>query len=229
MGSDLFLLACIFLILLHLLYLLVHLVDRLAEVLRRDEELAILEVQIRDVIIANAFGLYVFFILIHLTRLRQVHDREDILAVGSLQEGILGKQFVLDEVVEDFVELGDLEAAPLLLELVVGILRAHDLLHRVNQRAQRPDQPMNGREDAAQHKEVDDDEADPSDNHGDIELLRQRQVEVKLFDYDAQGHGVVHPVRLSLVCRPEVQVVDYHGLLLAVALEVDSLRRAGIL
>ena len=129
MGPDLFLLACIFLILLHLLYLLVHLVDRLAEVLRRDEELAILEVQIRDVIVAHAFGLYVLFILIHLTRLRQVHDRKDILAVGSLQEGILGKQFVLDEVVEDFVELGDLEAAPLLLELVVGVLRAHDLLH----------------------------------------------------------------------------------------------------
>ena len=79
---------------------------------------------------------------------------------------------------EDFVELGDLEAAPLLLELVVGVLRAHDLLHRVNQRAQRPDQPMNGREDAAQHKEIDDDEADPTDNHCDIELLRQRQVEV---------------------------------------------------
>ena len=129
MGPDLFLLACIFLILLHLLYLLVHLVDRLAEVLRRDEELAILEVQIRDVIVAYAFGLYVLFIFIHLARLRQVHDREDILAVRSLQEGILGKQFVLDEVVEDFVELGDLKAAPLLLELVVGVLRAHDLLH----------------------------------------------------------------------------------------------------
>ena len=88
---------------------------------------------------------------------------------------------------------------------------------------------MNGREDAAQHKEIDDDEADSTDNHGDIELLRQRQVEVKLFDYDAQGHGVIHAVRLSLVCRPEVQVVDYHGLFLAVAFEVDSLRRAGIL
>ena len=84
MRPDLFLLACIFLILLHLLYLLVHLVDRLAEVLRRDEKLAILKVQIRDIIIANAFGLYVLFILIHFTRLRQVHDREDILAVGSL-------------------------------------------------------------------------------------------------------------------------------------------------
>ena len=74
MGPDLFLLACIFLILLHLLYLLVHLVDRLAKVLRRDEELAILEVQIRDVIVAYAFGLYVLFIFIHLTRFRQVHD-----------------------------------------------------------------------------------------------------------------------------------------------------------
>ena len=135
MGPDLFLLTCIFLILLHLLYLLVNLVDRLAKVLRRDEELAILEVQIRDVIVAYAFGLYVLFILIHLTRLRQVHDREDILAVRSLQEGILRKQFVLDEVVEDFVELGDLEAASLLLELVVGVLRAHNLLHRVDQRA----------------------------------------------------------------------------------------------
>ena len=135
MGPDLFLLTCIFLILLHLLYLLVNLVDRLAKVLRRDEELAILKVQIRDIIVAYAFGLYVLFILIHLTRLRQVHDREDILAVRSLQEGILGKQFVLDEVVEDFVELGDLEAASLLLELVVGVLRAHNLLHRVDQRA----------------------------------------------------------------------------------------------
>ena len=135
MCPDLFLLTCIFLILLHLLYLLVNLVDRLAKVLRRDEELAILKVQIRDVIVAYAFGLYVLFILIHLTCLRQVHDRENILAVRSLQEGILGKQFVLDEVVEDFVELGDLEAASLLLELVVGVLRAHNLLHRVDQRA----------------------------------------------------------------------------------------------
>ena len=88
---------------------------------------------------------------------------------------------------------------------------------------------MYGRKDAAQHKEVDDDEADSADYHGDIELLRQFQVEVELFDYDAQGHRVVHAVRLSLVCRPEVQVVDYHGLFLTVALEVDSLRRAGIL
>ena len=135
MCPDLFLLTCIFLILLHLFYFLVNLVDRLAKVLRRDEELAILKVQIRDVIVAYAFGLYVLFILIHLTCLRQVHDRENILAVRSLQEGILGKQFVLDEVVEDFVELGDLEAASLLLELVVGVLRAHNLLHRVDQRA----------------------------------------------------------------------------------------------
>ena len=74
MRSDLLLLARIFLILLHLLNLLVHLVDGLTKVLRRDEELAILEVQIRDVIVAYALGLYILFIFIHLTRFSQVHD-----------------------------------------------------------------------------------------------------------------------------------------------------------
>ena len=58
---------------------------------------------------------------------------------------------------KDFVELSHFKAASLLLELVVWVLRAHDFLHRVDQRAQGPYQPMHGREDAAEHKEVNDD------------------------------------------------------------------------
>ena len=129
---------------------------------------------------------------------------------------------------EHFVQGSHLQVAPLLLELAIRVLVHHDLPHPLVECAQRSYQLMNGLEDAQERQEVNDDQGASAHDDENPEFPRYLQVEAERFGNDAQGQGVRDAGWLSLVCRSEVQVLDYHGCVLAVAREVDGLRGACI-
>ena len=63
--------------------------------------------EIADVVVADASCFVVSksrLLLIHLASGRQVDDAEDILGIMVLQEVVLTKLFVLDQICEDSVE-----------------------------------------------------------------------------------------------------------------------------
>ena len=104
--------------------------DRVEVILCSDHELSILEVQVGDIVITDTCCLDVMNALVRQTGFGQIHYRNDIFAVRTLEEGILRKELVLDQILEDCVELLDLIAARRNMELAsVRLVTFHNLLH----------------------------------------------------------------------------------------------------
>ena len=79
--------------------------DRILKVDHSTFIFAIFEVQISDIVVANACGFIVakIALFVHLAGGCEIYDWEDIFTVWILQESILWELLVLDQVFEDGV------------------------------------------------------------------------------------------------------------------------------
>lgn len=110
-------------------------VDSFLKINRRTLVLAVLEVEVGDIVVAHtgSFVVTKAALLVHFTCFSQVDNGEYILSVWVLKEIVLGELFVLYQVLEDTIQLGDLirrtfAAFQIALVGAPGLIK-HDFFH----------------------------------------------------------------------------------------------------
>ena len=85
---------------------------------------------------------------------------------------------------------------------------------------------MNCGENAEKCQQGDYYQRDTTDDQDDPKVIRNLQIKAERFSDNAESQGMGHTRWQSLICRPKVQVLNYHSCISSIARKIDSLRCA---